>query len=427
MRGRPTKPSGGGWPRGGGTAPCVDLADVRRAAEAIAGGIVATPSPRSRTLSEITGAEVVLKLENLQFTASFKDRGALVKLLSLGAAERARGVIAMSAGNHAQAVAYHARRLGIAAAIVMPRTTPNVKVEHTGAFGAEVILHGDGLDEAAARARRLAAERGLVLVHPYDDRAIIAGQGTIALELLAAEPDLEVLVVPVGGGGLIAGIAVAAKALKPGIEIVGVEAARFPAMRQALRGEPVACGAATIADGIAVKEPGRLTLPIVRALVDDILLVEEDAIEEAVLLLLEVEKTVVEGAGAVGLAALRAHRPRFAGRRAGVVLSGGNIDPLVLSAIIQRGLVRSGRLARLRVDLRDVPSALAEVAARIGAAGANIVEVHHQRAFGTVPLKSAEVELVLETRGREHLREVVAALAEAGYAPRLPDAAPGGG
>ncbi|UCE88001.1 MAG: threonine ammonia-lyase, partial [Deltaproteobacteria bacterium] len=339
----------------------VHLRDIQAAAEAIAGSVVRTPCTRSRTLSEITGAQVILKFENHQFTASFKDRGALVKLLTLTPEERSAGVIAMSAGNHAQAVAYHAQRLGIPATIVMPRTTPNVKVERTRAFGAEVILHGAGLDAAREHAEALARQRKLVLVHPYDDEHIIAGQGTIALEMLDAFRDLETLVVPIGGGGLIAGVATAAKALRPEIEIVGVEAARFPAMLQAIRGEPIECGSETLAEGIAVVEPGRCTLPVIRERVDEILLVGEGDIEAAVLLLLEVEKTVVEGAGAAGLAALLQHRSRFAGRQVGLILSGGNIDLLALSSIIQRGLVRSGRLVRLHVGIPDVPGALAEV------------------------------------------------------------------
>lgn len=397
------------------------LADVRRAADAIRGSVAVTPAAHSRTLSTITGAEVVLKFENHQFTASFKERGALVKLLALATEERADGVLAVSAGNHALAVAHHAARLGIPAVIVMPRFTPSVKVEHTRGFGAEVILHGTGFDEAAAFGEALAAERGLVPVHPYDDEHVIAGQGTVGLELLASHPDLDVLVVPIGGGGLAAGVAVAAKALRSEIRIVGVQSERFPAMRQALAGAPIRCGTSTIADGIAVKRPGTLTLPLVRALVDDVVLVGEAHLEEAVLLLLEVEKTVVEGAGAAGLAALLAHRARFAGRRVGVVLSGGNIDPAVLSSIILRGLVRTGRLVRLRVELPDVPGALADAARLIGDAGANIVEVVHQRAFATLPVRVAEVEFVLETRGADHVREVVAALAQGGLAPRLVD------
>jgi threonine dehydratase len=397
------------------------LADVRAAAGAIAGQVVETPTTASRTLSAITGAEVVLKLENLQFTGSFKDRGALVRLLALGPEERARGVITMSAGNHAQAVAYHAQRLGVPATVVMPRFTPHVKVEHTRAFGAEIALHGAGLDEAEVEARRLAAARGLALVHPYDDERVIAGQGTVALEMLAAAPDLDVLVVPVGGGALVAGIAIAAKALRPAIEIVGVQTSRFPAMRQAIAGVPIVTGGGTVAEGIAVKRPGALTVPIVRALVSEILLVEEADLERAMLLFLEVEKTVVEGAGAAGLAALLGHSGRFAGRRVGIVVSGGNVDALVLSSIIVRGLVRSGRLVRLTVDISDVPGALADLAKRIGDAHANIVEVRHQRTFTTLPLRATEVELVLETRGPEHVRELVAALGAAGYAVRQPE------
>jgi threonine dehydratase len=400
------------------TAMQVTLDDVRRAAEMLRGALVATPCVLSRTLSGIIEAEVVLKFENLQFTASFKERGALVKLLSLTPPERERGVIAMSAGNHAQAVAYHAQRLGIPSVIVMPRFTPSVKVEHTRAFGAEVVLHGTGLNEAAAFARRLGRERGLYLVHPYDDPQIIAGQGTIALEMLSEHPDLETLLIPIGGGGLISGNAVAAKGIRKDIEVVGIETARFPSMLQALRGEPIECGVSTIADGIAVKEPGRITLAIIRELVDEILLVEESSLEEAVLLLLEVEKTVVEGAGAAGLAALLEHRGRFAGRKVGLILSGGNIDPLVLSSIIQRGLVRSGRLVRLVVELRDVPGALAEVSKLIGDCDANIIEVHHQRAFSTLPVQSTDVEFVLQTRGLDHVEALLGSLSAAGYKVR---------
>jgi len=398
----------------------VTLQDVRDAAQAIHGQVERTPCTHSRTLSQITGAEVFLKFENLQFTAAFKERGALNKLLSLDSEQRRSGVITMSAGNHAQAVAYHAQRLGIPATIVMPRFTPNVKVEHTRAFGAEVVLHGDTFDDAGVYARKLAADRGLFLVHPYDDEQVIAGQGTIALEMLAEMPGLDVLVVPIGGGGLIAGNAVAAKGALPEIEIVGVQTERFPSMYQALAGEPIRCGVSTIAEGIAVKEPGRITREIVRRLVSAILLVGETDIEEAVLLLLEVEKSVVEGAGAAGLAALLRNRDRFAGKRVGLVLSGGNIDMMVLSSIIQRGLVRSRRLVRLRVGLRDVPGALAEITRLIGEANANIVQVQHHRAFTDQPLQVAEVEFVLQTRGPQHLRRVVDDLKEAGYEVDLP-------
>jgi threonine dehydratase len=395
--------------------PAVTLESIREAASALRGFIVETPTTHSRTLSEKTGAEVWLKHENLQFTASFKERGALTKLLSLDAAARKAGVIAMSAGNHAQAVAYHAQRLGIPATIVMPRFTPNVKVEHTQAFGAEVILCGESLEDAGDSAHRIAGERGLCLIHPYDDPEVIRGQGTIALEVLAAQPELDTLVVPIGGGGLIAGSAVAAKGIRPQIEIIGVEASRFPAMRQALAGEPIECGDSTIAEGIAVKQPGELTLPIVRELVSTIVVVDEFRIEEAVLLLLEIEKTVVEGAGAAALAALLAEPERFAGRRVGLILSGGNIDLLPLSSVMQRGLVRSGRLVRLRVEVRDAPGSLAEVACAIGEAGGNIIETYHRRAFTNLPLQSAEVEVVVQTRGAEHLREILEGLAAGGY------------
>ena len=388
---------------------------VRGAAAAIAGAVAETPCLVSKTLSEITGAEVHLKFENLQFTASFKERGALNKLLGLSARERAAGVLAVSAGNHAQAVAYHAQRLGVRATIVMPRFTPHVKVERTREHGAEVILSGESFDEAKSTALALARDRSLTVVHPYDDERVILGQGTVALEMLAVQPQLDALVVPVGGGGLIAGIAVAAKDVQPGIEIVGVETNGFPAMHCALHGVQASFASSTIAEGIAVKEPGALTLPIVRALAADILLVDDGDIEQAIVMLLEIEKTVVEGAGAAGLAALARYPERFRGRKVGLVLSGGNIDPLVLSDIIERGMARSGRLARLKVELRDLPGALAKVTACLAEANANIEEVHHQRAFTHLPVLSAEVEFVLQTRGPQHVAEIVAALAAAGF------------
>lgn len=400
-------------------AMTVTIEDIRAAAAAIAGQVVDTPCLHSRTLSEITGAHVVLKFENHQFTASFKERGALNKLASLGRDAAAKGVIACSAGNHAQGVAYHAARLGIPAVIVMPRHTPFVKVEHTRKHGVEVILQGDGFDEAKAHALDIAAGRGLTLVHPYDDEKVIAGQGTIALEMLREHPQLEVLVVSVGGGGLVSGIATAARALKPSIEVVGVEAARFPSMYHALRGTQASFGASTIAEGIAVKEPGRITREIVARLVSEVLLVEEGDIEQAIVLLLEIEKTVVEGAGAAGLAALLARPERFRGRRVGLVLSGGNIEPLVLASLIERGMVRAGRLARVRVEVRDLPGSLASVTALLAARNANIEEVHHQRAFTQLPVQSAELDLVLKTRNHEHVREIVAALAAAGFAARV--------
>lgn len=398
----------------------ITLQAIREAADLIAGSVEKTPCAHSQALSEITGAEVFLKFENLQFTGSFKARGALVKLLSLAPEERKAGVVAMSAGNHAQAVAYHAQRLGIPATIVMPRFTSNVKVEHTRAFGAEVILCGADLTEAGTFTLKLARERGLVLVHPYDDEKIITGQGTIALEMLKAHPDLETLFIPIGGGGLIAGIATAARELRPDMEIIGVEAARFPSMFQAIHGMPITCGHNTIAEGIAVKEPGQLTLAIITKWVNEILLVDEDAIEAAALMLLEVEKTVAEGAGAVGLAALLHHRARFKGRKVGLVLSGGNIDLLTLSSIIHRGLVRSSCLVRLRVSVPDRPGALAEVTQLLGNAEANIVEIHHQRAFTNLSLSLVEIEFVLHTRGLEHVHQIRKALGDEKYQIYLP-------
>ena len=398
----------------------VTLEDIRSAAEIVRDRASDTPCRLSRSLSELLGGSVVLKFENLQFTGSFKERGALVKLLSLTPAQRQHGIIAMSAGNHAQAVAYQAKQLGIATTIVMPQFTPNVKVERTRAFGAEVIFHGDTLDDSIVLGRQMARERGLQTVHPYDDERIIAGQGTIALEMLAAFPDLDAIVVPVGGGGLISGTAIAAKSLAPNIEIIGIQTQRFPSMFQALRREPALCGQSTIAEGIAVKSPGELTLPIVREWVDEILLVEERDIEDAVQLLLEREKTVVEGAGAVGVAALMNYRDRFVGRSVGVILSGGNIDLPILSRIVQRGLVRSGRLVRLDVEVRDAPGGLAGAARCLGDAGANIVEVHHQRAFTSLPLQAVSIQFVLQTRGLEHLQQIVEDLVAAGYRTHLP-------
>ncbi len=400
----------------------ITLEEIRRAADIISGNIVRTPCSNSQTLSEITATDVFLKFENLQFTASFKERGALVKLISLTPREKQAGVITMSAGNHAQGVAYHAQRLGIPATIVMPRFTPNVKVEQTRAFGAEVILKGNSLDEAASHAHELMEARGLTLVHPYDDEKIISGQGTIALEMLTDHPELDVLVVPVGGGGLISGIAVAAKGMRPAIKIIGVETARFPSMLQAIQGLPIQCGAATFAEGIAVKQPGGITLGIIREHVDEILLAEENDIEAAVLLLLEVEKTVVEGAAAVGLAALLKNRKKFAGKKVGLVLSGGNIDLLILSTIIQRGLARTGRMVRLGVEIPDSPGSLAEVTQILGASNANIVEVSHQRAFTRLCLKSVHLEVIVETRGLPHVREIMAALNTAGFRTSLLDA-----
>ena len=388
-------------------ARMISLQDIRDAAVRLQGQVLDTPCVESKTLSQIVGAQIFLKFENLQFTASFKERGACNKLALLTPEERARGVVAMSAGNHAQGVAYHAQRLGLRAVIVMPRFTPSVKVERTRGFGAEVVLHGDTLEEARAHAYALADAQGLTFVHPYDDPAVAAGQGTLALEMLRAVPDLDTLVVAIGGGGLMAGVATAAKALQPGIEIIGVQAARFPAMVNTILGTHHPQGTSTIAEGIAVGTPGTLTQEVIRRLVDDLLLVDEGDIEQAVLMLLEIEKTLVEGAGAASLAALLRYPERFRGKRVGLVLCGGNIDPLLLAAIIERGMVRSGRLARVRVSARDVPGALARITAAVADTGANIEEVHHQRAFTLLSAQNVEIELVLQTRSQAHVAEVL--------------------
>src|SRR5688572_15108683 len=390
--------------------PLVTLADVKAAARRISGAIEQTPCLHSRTLSRLTGAEVFLKFENLQFTASFKERGALNKLLSLTESERRRGVIAMSAGNHAQAVAYHSARLGIPATIVMPKGSPNTKIKNTQVHGATVVLEGENLFEAGKHARALAARDNPASVHPSEDPLIIAGQGTVGLEMLGQVPELDLIVVPVGGGGLISGIATAAKALKPSIRVLGVESRNYPSMHQRLAGVPIECGGDTIAEGIAVKDVGASAFAIIRSLVEEVLVVEEETIERAVVALIEIEKTVAEGAGAAGLAALLQHRARFAGRRVGIPISGGNIDSRVLASVLMRGLVRDGRLVRLRVTLPDVSGSLAKVAALIAEAGGNIVEVQHQRIFGTSSVRSPEVEFLVETRDREHTKELVALL-----------------
>jgi threonine dehydratase len=393
----------------------IELADIRAAAQRLQGQVLDTPCVESRTISQITGAHVFLKFENLQFTASFKERGACNKLAQLSDEEKQRGVIAMSAGNHAQGVAYHAHRLGLRAVIVMPRFTPGVKVERTRSFGPEVVLYGDTLDEARGHAIRLAAEQQLTFVHPYDDEAIVAGQGTVGIEMLQAVPDLDTLVVAVGGGGLIAGIAVAAKALKPGIEVIGVQTLRFPNMFNAVKHASLPQGGSTIAEGIAVGTPGKITQAIIEKYVDDLVLVDEGDIEQAIVMLLEIEKTLVEGAGAAGLAALLKHPDRFRGRKIGLVLGGGNIDPLLLAAIIERGMVRAGRLARVRVSARDVPGSLARITAIVSEAGANIDEVHHQRAFTMLAAQNVDIELVIQTRGREHIQAVLHALHAGGF------------
>ena len=397
------------------TTPTLNLEDIRAAAERLRGEIIDTPCMPSRTLSALTGCEVFLKFENLQFTASFKERGALNKMAQLTPAERASGVLAVSAGNHAQGVAYHAQRMNIPATIVMPRFAPAVKVERTRGFGANVVLEGDTFDDARAHGLQLAKECGLTLVHPYDDLAVMAGQGTIGLEMLTQRPEIDTLVVAIGGGGLISGVATAARALRPGIEVIGVQTERFPAAFNAMHGAQHESAQATIADGIAVKSPGALTLPLIRERVSEVLLVSEDDIEQAILMLLEIEKTVVEGAGGVGLAALMKHPARFKGRKVGLILCGGNIEPLVLAEIIERGMVKSGRLARLRLDVRDVPGALADVATLLGRLGANIDEVQHQRAFSSLSVERAQIEVVVQTRGVAHIETILTAMRAQGY------------
>jgi len=393
----------------------IQIADIRAAADRLRGQVLETPCVESRTISQLLGAQVFLKFENLQFTASFKERGACNKLAQLSPDERRRGVIAMSAGNHAQGVAYHAQRLGLRAVIVMPCFTPGVKVERTRSFGAEIVLHGDTLDESRTHALELAQEQQLVFVHPYDDEAIVAGQGTVGLEMLAAVPTLDTLVVAVGGGGLISGIAVAARALKPRIEVIGVQALRFPNMFNAIKHAALPQGGSTIAEGIAVGTPGKVTQEIVAKHVDDMVLVDEGDIEQALVMLLEIEKTLVEGAGAAPLAAMLKDPGRFRGRQVGLVLGGGNIDPMLLAAIIERGLVRGGRLARIRVNARDVPGSLARITALVSEAGANINEVHHQRAFTLLAAQNVEIELVLQTRGPDHIRAVLEVLQQGGF------------
>jgi threonine dehydratase len=392
------------------TERTVTLADVEAAARRLEGRVVRTPCLHSRTLSAIVGCEVWLKFENLQFTASFKERGALNRLAQLTDAERARGVLAVSAGNHAQGVALHAQRLVIPATIVMPRFTPSVKVEATRAFGPRIVLEGDTLEDARAHGLALARDEGLVFVHPYDDPAVIAGQGTIALEMLDEVPGLDTLVIAVGGGGLVAGIAVAAQGRRPGLEVIGVQTERYPAMYDAFHGTVHPQGTGTIAEGIAVGLPGEITARLARERVADVVLVTEGEIEHAIVALLEIEKTVVEGAGAAGLAALLADRARFAGRRVGLVLCGGNIDPLLLAAIVRREMVRSGRLARLRIEIRDRPGALAAITTELARAGANIEEIQHQRIFGALSAERAAVEVIVQTRGEAHVAEILAGL-----------------
>ncbi|MCH9806164.1 MAG: threonine ammonia-lyase [Alphaproteobacteria bacterium] len=403
--------SGGGLP---GSLP-VGFADIEAACGHIRGAIEDTVCDSSRTLSEMFGAEIWLKRENLQFTGSFKERGALNRLLALAEEERRKGVIAMSAGNHAQGVAYHAQRLGIPAFIVMPEPTPTVKVENTRGHGATVILKGTQLEEAAEFAHAHGRETGLTFVHPYDDALVIAGQGTIAIEMLREVPDLDVLIVPIGGGGLISGMAIAAKSIRPDIEVIGVQARLYPSMHNAVHGGELPMRGDTLAEGIAVKSPGKVTTPLVRQFVDDIVLVSEVQLERAVSLLIGIEKTVVEGAGAAGLAAMIAQSERFKGRKVGLVLCGGNIDTRLLASVLTRELARQGCLTQLTIDIPDRPGQLAAVSKAIADAEANVVEVYHQRVFTDLPAKGAELHVVIETRDREHLHRVIEALGKCGY------------
>jgi len=390
----------------------LSLADVQEAATRIAGRVLRTPALRSDTLSRATGALVTLKLDNLQATGAFKERGAANRLALLTEEERRRGVVAMSAGNHAQAVARHAQLLGVAATIVMPAFTPSTKVTRTAAWGARVVLHGETLADAAAHARALAAQEHLVFIHPYDDLGVMAGQGTLALEMIEDEPDLDALVVPVGGGGLLAGCAVAARGRKPGIEVVGVEVESYAAMAQRLAGCAVAVGGPTIAEGIAVRDVGERPLAVLRSLDIGVLTVPEPAIEQAIGLLVEGAKTVAEGAGAAALAALLAHPARFQGKRVGVPVCGGNIDARILSNVLLRNLLRDGRLLRLHMQIPDRPGVLADIAGRIGATGGNIIEVSHQRLFAASSVQAAELEVMVEARDPAHAEAVMAALAE---------------
>ena len=396
----------------------LSLDDIKAAATRVAGHIERTPCRRSRTLSEITGAEVWVKFENQQFTASYKERGALNKLLKLSADDKTRGVIAASAGNHAQGLAYHGQRLGVPVTIVMPKGTPFVKMQQTRDYGATVVIDGEDYDSANEHALRLRDERGLVVVHPFDDEDVMAGQGGVALEMLEDAPDLEILPVPIGGGGLISGVATAAKALKPDIRVIGVEPAMYPSFTARMRGFNAPCGGQTIAEGIAVKDVGKLTYQVARPLIEDVLLLEEPFFERAVALYCNVEKTIAEGAGAASLGALLAFPERFRGKKCGLIITGGNIDPRLLASVLTRELVRAQRLVSLRIVGDDRPGLLGKVSALIGQHGANIIEVAHNRLALDVPAKGAEFDLLIETRDAQHTEEIIDALRAEGYPPR---------
>ena len=399
------------------------LADVRAAAARIEGAVVRTPMLRSQTLSQITGADIWLKFENHQFTAAYKERGALNALLHLTEEQRRRGVIAASAGNHSQGLSYHGRRLGVPVTIVMPQTTPSVKVMQTESVGGNVVLEGETFDEAYAHARELEKERGLTFIHPFDDPLVAAGQGTVALEMLEEKDDFDCLVVPIGGGGLMSGMATVAKALKPDIRLVGVQARLFPSMYSAVTGKELPCGGDTLAEGIAVKAPGEFTRRIIGELVDEVMLVEESALEHSVSLLLQIEKTVVEGAGAAGLAAVLSYPETFAGKTVGLVLCGGNIDTRLLANVLLRDLARSGRLARLRITLQDRPGALYKVMREFNEHNVNIIEIYHQRIFTTLPAKGLITEIECEARDGEQIDRLVVALEGKGYSVELAELA----
>jgi threonine dehydratase len=396
----------------------ISIDDIRRAALVISEAVTRTPCTRSQTLSQLTGAEISLKLENQQFTASFKDRGALNRLMALSDAEKVSGVIAMSAGNHAQAIAYHATRLGIPATIVMPENTSFIKITNTERLGATIVLHGDTLEEAGRHAQELREKHSLTFIHPYDDPLVIAGQGTAALEILEDMPEIDILVIPIGGGGLIAGCSIAAKAIKPDIEIIGVHAAMYPAMKQALGGDATAITGTTIADGIAVKSPGVITQQIIAELVDHIILVEENRIEHAVYLLAEIEKLVVEGAGAAALAAILQDQKRFSGHNVGILVSGGNIDSRTLANVLMRGMIGAGRVVRLRIELSDLPGTLSTVSALIGALGGNIIDVDHNRWFRDIPARTTVIDVLIETRRSADSAKIIQGIEKAGFKVR---------
>jgi|TARA_R100000049_G_C1947842_1_gene93737 threonine dehydratase len=399
------------------------LDDVRAAAARIEGAVVRTPMLRSQTLSEISGADIWLKFENHQFTAAYKERGALNALLHLNEEQRARGVIAASAGNHSQGLSYHGRRLGVPVTIVMPQTTPSVKVMQTESVGGNVTLFGETFDEAYAHARELEKERGLTFVHPFDDPLVAAGQGTVALEMIEDKDDFDCLVVPIGGGGLMSGMATVARALKPDIEMVGVQAELYPSMYSAVTGDERPCGGDTLAEGIAVKAPGKFTRQIIAELVDDVLLVPEAALEHAVALLLQIEKTVVEGAGAAGLAAILSNPDKFRGKTVGLVLCGGNIDTRLLANVLLRDLARSGRLARLQIVLQDRPGALFKVMREFNEHNVNIIEIYHQRIFTTLPAKGLTAEIECEARDGEQIDRLVNSLRDKGYVVEMAELA----